>query len=155
MPKKSAGLMLYRRTEPDPEILLVHPGGPFWRKKDEGAWTIPKGEFSEDEDPLTAAKREFEEETGTKPPAGEFIKLKPIKQANNKIVHAWAIEGEFDPSTLRSNTFQMEWPPRTGRLEEFPEVDRAKWFTPEEARKKILAGQIPLIEELLTVLELV
>ena len=150
MPKKSAGLLLFRRNS-DPsqlEVLLVHPGGPFWRNKDEGAWTIPKGEFADDEEPLVAAKREFLEELGAEPPPGDYILLKPVKQAGGKMVHAWAVEGEFDPANLQSNTFQQEWPPRSGRMQEFPEVDRAEWLTAEAARKKILAGQSPLIDEL-------
>jgi len=149
MPKKSAGLLLFRLNSEVIEVLLVHPGGPFWRKKDEGAWTIPKGEFNEDEEPLVAAKREFEEETGSKPPDGNYIPLKPVKQANGKLVHAFAVEAEFDPAGLKSNTFLTEWPPRSLRMQEFPEVDRAEWFTPEVARRKILAGQVPLIDELL------
>lgn len=149
--KKSAGLLLYREN-PDQsglEVLLVHPGGPFWQKRDDGAWTIPKGEFDDDEDPLTAAKREFEEETGTAPPDGEFIPLEPVKQPSGKIVYAWAINGEFDPAKLRSNMFPMEWPPHTGRLEQFPEIDRAAWLRPEIAKRKILKGQVPFIDQLL------
>jgi predicted NUDIX family NTP pyrophosphohydrolase len=155
MPKKSAGLLLFRRNSQGlpVEVFLVHPGGPFWRKKDEGAWTIPKGEFIDDEDALAAARREFQEETGSGAPVGEYLALKPVKQAGGKIVHAWAIEGHFDPAGLRSNSFQCEWPPRSGRLQEFPEVDRAEWFTPEMARRKILAGQLPLIDQLLESLE--
>lgn len=155
MPKKSAGLLLFRRNshESQLEVFLVHPGGPFWRNKDEGAWTIPKGEFADDEDPLAAAKREFQEETGGDAPAGDYIPLKPVKQASGKIVHAWAIEGDFDPAGLQSNRFLREWPPRSGRLQEFPEVDRADWFTPDAAKRKILAGQSPLIDQLLTLLE--
>ena len=154
MPKQSAGLLLYRRnpTESQWEVLLAHPGGPFWRKKDDGAWTIPKGEFADEEDPLAAAKREFEEETGAAPPVGNFMKLTPVRQGNRKIVHVWAIEGDFDTATLRSNTFAQEWPPKSNRLENFPEVDRAEWFPPETARQKILAGQVPLIDELMTLL---
>lgn len=134
------------------QLLLVHPGGPFWRKKDEGAWTIPKGEFNDSEDPLDAALREFGEETGAQPPQGEFLKLRPVRQAGGKTVHAWAIEFDFDPKTLQSNTFKQEWPPKSGRMQEFPEVDRAEWFDPPAARRKILNGQIPLIDELLLVL---
>src|SRR6185436_8884918 len=155
MPKKSAGLLLFRRISPESqvEVFLVHPGGPFWRKKDEGAWTIPKGEFIDDDDALAAARREFQEETGSEPPAGEYLPLKPVKQAGGKIVHAWAIEGDFDPTILRSNSFQCEWPPRSGLMQDFPEVDRAEWFAPEMARRKILAGQLPLIDQLLELLE--
>jgi predicted NUDIX family NTP pyrophosphohydrolase len=150
MPKKSAGLLLYRQAAGDIEVLLVHPGGPFWRNKDDGGWTIPKGEFEETEDPLVAARREFEEETGSSPPAGPYISLKPIKQKNGKIVHAWAVEGDFDPGELHSNTFVCEWPPKSGRTQEFPEVDRAEWFTPDVAKKKMLTGQPGLIDELLS-----
>jgi predicted NUDIX family NTP pyrophosphohydrolase len=148
MPKKSAGLLLYRRTnESGIQVLLVHPGGPFWRNKDEGAWTIPKGEF-DDEDPLEAAKREFKEETGFAPPDGQYIPLTPIKQKNGKIVHGWAVEGEFDPAVLNSNEFEMEWPPKSGRTQKFPEVDRAEWFAQDVAKKKMLSGQGALIDEL-------
>ena len=149
--KKSAGLLLYRENSDGLEVLLVHPGGPFWQKKDDGAWTIPKGEFDDGEDPLQAAKREFEEETGAAPPDGEFIPLEPVRQPSGKTVHAWAINGDFDPAKLRSNMFPMEWPPNTGKLQQFPEIDRAAWLTPEIAKRKILKGQVPFIDELLTV----
>ncbi|MFZ0749607.1 MAG: NUDIX domain-containing protein, partial [Pyrinomonadaceae bacterium] len=132
-------------------VLLVHPGGPFWRNRDEGAWTIPKGEF-DDEDPLEAARREFKEETGTTPPDGHYLPLTPIKQKNGKIVLAWAVEGDFDPAGLNSNEFETEWPPKSGRIEKFPEVDRAEWFAPDVARRKMLSGQEALIDELLHVL---
>ena len=150
MAKKSAALLLYRRDANTHriEILLVHPGGPFWRNKDEGAWTIPKGEF-DDEEPLTAARREFAEELGTPAPEGDYRSLGSIKQKNGKTVLAWAVEGDFDRAKLQSNTFVVEWPPKSGRMQEFPEVDRAEWFTPELARKKILAAQSPLIDRLL------
>lgn len=151
MPKKSAGLLLYRQNDDSGiEVLLVHPGGPFWRNKDVAAWTVPKGEFSEDEDPLEAAKREFKEETGSAPPEGEYVALKPIKQKNGKIVHTWAVEGDFDPATLDSNTFEMEWPPKSGRMQAFPEIDRAEWFSSDSAKRKVLSGQAALIDELLT-----
>jgi predicted NUDIX family NTP pyrophosphohydrolase len=155
MPKKSAGLLLFRWNSHHSqlEVFLVHPGGPFWRKKDDGAWTIPKGEFDDDEDPLAAARREFQEETGGDAPSGDYLPLKPIKQGSGKIVHAWAIEADFDPAGLKSNTFLSEWPPRSGRMQEFPEVDRADWFTPDTARQKILAGQSPLIDQLVASLE--
>lgn len=130
------------------EVFLVHPGGPFWVKKDLGAWSIPKGELGEDEDPLEAAKREVEEETGLKV-SGQFIELSPVKQKSGKIVMAWAIEGNFDPSTIRSNSFEMEWPPRSGKTTEFPEVDKADWFPTIVAIQKIVEGQIPLIKDLL------
>jgi len=153
MTKKSAGLLLYReRKDGGIEVLLVHPGGPFWRNKDEGAWTIPKGEFDDDENPLEAAKREFQEETGVDPPDDEYLPLKPIKQKNGKIVHAWAVKGDFDPAMLESNTFEMEWPPKSGRIQKLPEVDRAEWFSPEDAKRKVLTGQAALIDQLLTML---
>ena len=148
--KKSAGLLLYRENSSGLEVLLVHPGGPFWQKKDDGAWTIPKGEFDDHEDPLKAAKREFEEETGAAPPDGDFLPMKPIKQPSGKTVYAWAIKGDFDPTKLRSNMFPIEWPPNSGKLQQFPEIDRAAWLTPEIAKRKILKGQLPLIDELLT-----
>lgn len=140
MPKRSAGLLMYRRRSNQVEVLLAHPGGPFWAKKDLGAWSIPKGEFGPDEDPLAAAKREYEEETGVTP-QGEFISLGEQKQAGGKVVVAWAVEGDCDPSMLKSNLFSIEWPPRSGRIAEFPEVDRWAWFTMDEARERILAGQ--------------
>jgi predicted NUDIX family NTP pyrophosphohydrolase len=144
--RKSAGLLLFRRTSAGVEVLLVHPGGPLWAKKDEGAWSIPKGEIDADEDPLAAARREFEEELGC-PVSGEFIALAPIRQASGKIVHAWAVEGDFDPATLSSGSFSMEWPPRSGRQQQFPEVDRAEWFTIENAKRKINKAQIPLLDQ--------
>jgi predicted NUDIX family NTP pyrophosphohydrolase len=143
---------MFRRCGPDLEVLLVHPGGPFWSKRDLGAWSIPKGEYEAGEDPLVAARREFAEETGIVP-EGEFLALKPLRQAGGKIVHAFAFEGDCDPITIVSNTFVMEWPPRSGRQREFPEVDRAAWFPLEEAKKKLLAAQVPLIEELARLLE--
>ena len=150
MPKKSAGILLYRNAETGIEVLLAHPGGPFWRNKDEGAWTIPKGEF-EDEDPLAAAKREFNEELGSPPSNGDYVELKPIKQKNGKTVYAWAVEGNFDPANLKSNTFLCEWPPKSQRMQEFPEVDRAEWFPAEVAKQKVLAAQVPLIDQLIEV----
>lgn len=154
MPRKSAGLLVYREAGDGSgiEVLLVHPGGPFWRNKDEGAWTIPKGEFDDGEEPLAAAQREFTEELGSSPPVGEYLPLKPIKQKNNKIVHAWAVKGDLDPATLKSNMFSCEWPPKSGRMQEFPEVDRAEWFTPDEAKRKVILAQGELIDELLTIL---
>jgi predicted NUDIX family NTP pyrophosphohydrolase len=147
MPKKSAGLLLYREGSEGLEVLLVHPGGPFWARKDDGAWSIPKGEFEDPEDPLAAAIREFEEETGARP-GGEFIPLKPLKQPGGKLVYAWAVRADFDPATLKSNLFSMEWPPRSGRRQEFPEVDRAAWFGMEAARRKILKGQAGFLDQL-------
>lgn len=147
MPKRSAGLLMYRRREDRVEIVLAHPGGPFWAKKDLGAWSIPKGEYELDEDPLQAAKREFEEESGVVP-AGSFVALGEIKQAGGKIVTAWAVEGDCDASSLKSNTFSIEWPPDSGRVAEFPEVDRWEWFSLEDAEKRILAGQKEFLERL-------
>jgi predicted NUDIX family NTP pyrophosphohydrolase len=147
MSKRSAGILLFRNVSGCFEVLLVHPGGPFWVKKDEGAWSIPKGEFEEDEDPLKAAMREFEEEIGTTL-NGERIPLNPVQQPGGKIVYAWAMKGEFDPARLKSNKFQMEWPPKSGRKREFPEVDRAEWLSIETAKCKILKGQIPFLMEL-------
>ena len=152
MPKKSAGLLLHRRAKGAIEVLLVHPGGPFWNKKDLGAWSIPKGEYSEGEDPLEAAKREFQEETGMAI-SGRFKPLSPIKQAGGKVIRAWAVEGDLDASAIKSNTFTIEWPPHSGKQQSFPEVDRAEWFPVEAARKKILKGQLGLLEELLLVLD--
>jgi predicted NUDIX family NTP pyrophosphohydrolase len=147
MLKKSVGLLMYRRRAGVLQVFLVHPGGPYWAKKDLGVWSIPKGEPGPDEDPLSAAQREFEEETGCRA-EGRFIPLTPIKQAGGKVVHAWAFEGECDAETIRSNTFSMEWPPRSGRQQEFPEIDRGAWFDKEEAERKINEAQIDLIEEL-------
>lgn len=147
MPKRSAGLLMYRRHEDWVEVLLAHPGGPFWAKKDLGAWSIPKGEFDPDEDPLQAAKREFEEETGVTA-QGDFIALGELKQTGGKIVTAWAFEGDCDPLGLKSNTFSMEWPPRSGRMATFPEVDRWEWFSIDEAGERILAGQRVFLERL-------
>lgn len=147
MPKQSAGLLLYRVRGRRPEVFLVHPGGPFWAGKDAGAWSIPKGEVAPGEDLLTRAKLEFAEETGFAVPAA-LRALGPIKQAGGKIVHAWAAEGDVDPTALRSNSFTLEWPPRSGRQQTFPEVDCAAWFTLGEAREKINKGQSALLDEL-------
>lgn len=146
--KRSAGILLYRGRGPELRILLVHPGGPFWAMKDDGAWSIPKGEYDEGEDPLLVARREFEEELGSPPPAGEPIALGELVQPSRKVVAAFAIEGDFDPSTLKSNSFEMEWPPKSGRMQSFPEIDRAGWFMPEEALAKILPGQRHFISRL-------
>jgi predicted NUDIX family NTP pyrophosphohydrolase len=143
---QSAGILLYRIHNGRLQVLLVHPGGPFWKNKDEGAWTIPKGEFT-DETPLAAAKREFNEETGMRA-TGTFIELTPVKQKNGKWVYAWALEGELDPNTIQSNTFEIEWPPKSGRQQSFPEVDKAAWFGLAEAKQKINAAQVALLEEL-------
>lgn len=147
MPKRSAGLLLYRLSNREPEVFLVHPGGPYWAKKDEGAWSIPKGEYAEGEEPLTAARREFQEETGVCP-HGEAILLGTVRQPGGKLVTAFALEGDLDPTAIKSNTFTMEWPPRSGRVRSFPEVDRAEWFGKEEAERKILRGQRPILEAL-------
>jgi predicted NUDIX family NTP pyrophosphohydrolase len=147
MPKESAGILLYRRTEDGPVVLLVHPGGPFWAKKDEGAWSIPKGELAPGEDALTRARVELEEETGAAI-EGDFRPLPPCRQAGGKRIPAWAAEGAFDPAALRSNTYLREWPPRSGQQRNFPEVDRAQWFDLATARTKINPGQIPLLDEL-------
>ena len=144
MPQRSAGILLFRRNAGALEVLLVHPGGPFWAKKDAGAWTIPKGGYEPGEDALAAAKREFEEETGARL-EGEALALGAFRQSSAKLVDVWAVEGDFDPNDLNSNTFAMEWPPRSGRQREFPEVDRAAWFTPQAAADKILKGQRPIL----------
>ncbi len=140
--------MFRRRDGRELEVLLAHPGGPIWAKKDTGAWTIPKGEYTDDEAPLAAAQREFLEETGF-PPAGPFIELSTIKQKSGKLVSAWAFEGECDPTQVRSNTFQLEWPKGSGRMQEWPEVDRVAWFTLAEARERINPAQAPLLDRLL------
>lgn len=147
MPKISAGLLLYRLRNKEIEVFLVHPGGPFWSGKDIGAWSIPKGLIDPDEDLLSAAQREFYEETGFKV-SGHFLQLSPVKTKSGKTIQAWAVEGNYDPSGIKSNTFTMEWPPHSGKQGEFPEVDRAAWFEIEEAKRKIHQGQVPLIEEL-------
>jgi predicted NUDIX family NTP pyrophosphohydrolase len=148
MAKVSAGLLLFRRRGDGVEVLLVHPGGPFWAGKDAGAWSIPKGEVEHGEDPLAAARREFEEETGVRIDDAAVVELSPIRQRGGKVVRAWAIEGDFDPASIRSNTFSMEWPPRSGRRAEFAEVDRAEFFMLSEARKRINPAQVSLIDEL-------
>ena len=150
--KQSAGLLMYRKRGGVLQILLVHPGGPFWDKKDVGSWSIPKGEFSQDEDVLKAARREFEEETGFLP-TGNFIRLGAIKQPSGKLIHAWAFEGDLDAGKIKSNTFSMEWPPHSGKQQEFPEVDRGEWFTMKAAREKIIKGQVGFVDELQRVLE--
>ena len=147
MAKESAGLLLFRRRATDMEVLLVHPGGPFWAKKDQGAWTIPKGEIGPQEDPLEAALRETNEELGVTI-EGDFIPLAPVRQKSGKIIHAWAVEGDFEITDLRSNTFEMEWPPKSGELKSFPEIDKAAWYDLVQARVKINPGQKPLLDEL-------
>ncbi len=149
MPKRSAGILLYRRAEAGMEVLLVHPGGPFWAKKDAGSWSIPKGEIADDEDAFAAAKREFAEETGfALRPGAEAIALGSFRQSSAKTVEVWAIEGDADPAKLVSNTFALEWPPRSGRYVDVPEVDRAAWFALPEAEKRLVKGQAPIIEAL-------
>lgn len=146
--KRSAGILLYRRT-PSLEVLLVHPGGPFWAKKDLGVWSIPKGEYDDDEDPLACALREFEEETGTRleaPP--DPVDLGTVRQKSGKVVQAWAVEGDLDVASVRSNTFEMEWPPRSGQTRSFPEVDRAEWFSLEAARERINPAQAAFLDRL-------
>jgi len=152
MPKQAAGILLYRRQPSGLRVLLAHPGGPLWARKDEGAWTLPKGQFTDGEAPLDAAKREFEEEMGSKP-RGDFRELGTVKQPSGKIIHAWAAESDFDVTTVKSNLFSLEWPPKSGRFGEFPEVDRAQWFSVDEARVKILKGQQPFLDRLLALVE--
>lgn len=147
MPATSAGVVMYRKSGPGLQVLLVHPGGPFWRKKDLGAWSIPKGEMAAGEDPVVVARREFMEETGTEP-RGDVHPLGEVRQAGGKRVLAFAIEGDIDADNIISNTFELEWPPRSGRKQAFPEVDRAAWFDMASARSRILAGQLPLLERL-------
>jgi predicted NUDIX family NTP pyrophosphohydrolase len=147
MSKQSSGILLYRQKNGELEVLLVHPGGPYWKKKDSGAWSIPKGEF-EDEDALSAAKREFEEEIGMTID-GEMIALTPQQQKGGKFVHAWAVEGDLNPKDIQSNTFEMEWPPKSGVKQAFPEIDRAEWFPVQTALQKINQGQADFIHELM------
>ena len=146
--KRSAALLVFRKAPDGIEVFLVHPGGPFWARKDLGAWSIPKGEFDDDEDGLTAARREFFEEVG-QTIDGTFIALTPIKQRGGKVVHTWAVEGAVDAAAVTSNEFEMEWPPRSGRTARFPEVDRGQWFGLAEALRRILPAQVPILEELL------
>nr|WP_294794302.1 NUDIX domain-containing protein [uncultured Mucilaginibacter sp.] len=152
MSKQSAGILLYRNINNQLQVFLVHPGGPFFKNKDAGAWSIPKGEFLDDEDALLAAKREFLEETGQSVD-GDFIKLSPIKLKSGKTVHAWAVEGDIDHETIISNVFEIEWPPRSGKMASFPEVDRAGWFNVDEACVKVNEAQVKLIGELTTLLK--
>lgn len=145
--KQSAGLLVYRRHGDRIEVFLVHPGGPFWRNKDDAAWSVPKGEYEDGENALVAAQREFMEETGVAI-TGEFRPLPPVRQASGKTVHAWAVAGELDADAIRSNHFAMEWPPRSGRMQSFPEVDRAAWFALDAAAIKLVRGQRPLLDQL-------
>lgn len=149
MAKKSAGILLYRYSHQVLEVLLVHPGGPFWAKKDLGAWSIPKGEFEDGEDPWAAARREFEEETG-QPVNGSAIALAPVKYSGGKVIHAFAVAGDLDVNEIRSNSFTLEWPPRSGKRQEFPEVDRGEWFELPQAQQKINPHQAALLEQLQT-----
>jgi predicted NUDIX family NTP pyrophosphohydrolase len=146
--QRSAGLLLYRVRQGRPEVLIAHMGGPYWANKDEGAWSIPKGEYSDDEDAFAAARREFEEELGSPPPDGPALPLGEVRQSSGKLVVAWAVEGDFDPSDIRSNLFALEWPPRSGRTAEFPEIDRAEWVDLPTAKRKLVKGQVKLIEVL-------
>lgn len=148
MQKRSAGLLIYRFRENILQVFLVHPGGPFWVNKDAASWSIPKGLYLEDESALDAAKREFKEETGFDAPAGNFMELSALKQPSGKIVSAWAAQGDFDASKISSNLFEMEWPPKSGKVQKFPEADCGEWFDLKTARKKILKGQIPFLDEL-------
>ena len=153
MTKRSVGILLYRGRGAELRLLLVHPGGPFWAKKDQGAWSIPKGEYEEGEEPLAGARREFEEELGAPAPDGDVIELGEFVQPSRKVITAFGVEGDFDPSSLTSNQFEMEWPPKSGRRQSFPEVDRAAWFRSDEAKVKMLPGQRPFIDRLLEHLE--
>ena len=150
MARRSAGILLYRLAGGEPEVLLVHPGGPLWARRDDCAWSIPKGEYADGADPRAAARREFEEELGSSaPPAGAMLELGEVTQRSGKIVTAFAAEGDLDPGAIRSNTFAMQWPPRSGRTQEFPEVDRAGWFAPPQAREKLVPAQAELVDRLL------
>ena len=152
MPVLSAGVLLYRRTSDPIEVLLGHPGGPFWAPKDDGSWSIPKGEYADDEDPREAAAREFAEEIGSPLPAGPVIELGAVRLPSGKRLTAYAVEGDLDPALAQSNTFEMEWPPRSGRKQNFPEIDRVAWFEPSQARIKLARGQVELLERLLSAL---
>ena len=153
MPKRSAGLLLYRATNGRVEVLIGHPGGPFWARKDEGAWSIPKGEYVEGEDPWTVAQREFEEELGKAPPDGPRIDFAPLKQPSGKVITAFAVRGDLDLEGTFSNAFELEWPKGSGNVREYPEIDRAAWFPVAEAKVKLLKGQRPLLEYLTAALE--
>ncbi len=148
MAKQSAGILVYRRRNNSVEVLLVHPGGPFWAKKDKGSWSLPKGEFEQYEDPLTAAKREFREEIGQAPPSDKPIELGSTKNKSGKTIYAWGLAGDLDVAHIKSNTFNMEWPPNSGQTQEFPEVDRAGWFTPQQASIKLNPAQVVFVERL-------
>jgi predicted NUDIX family NTP pyrophosphohydrolase len=149
VPKLSAGLLLYRVNDGVVEVLIAHPGGPFWARKDDGAWSIPKGEYDHGDDPWAAAQREFEEETGSAPPIGPRIDLAPVKQPGGKVVTAFAVPGDLDPAGAHSNTFELEWPRGSGQMHSFPEVDRVEWFPVARARTKLLKGQLYLLDQLM------
>jgi predicted NUDIX family NTP pyrophosphohydrolase len=153
VPKRSAGILLYRRRDGAVEVLLVHPGGPLWASRDLGAWSIPKGEYGQDEDPLAVALREFEEETGQRPPQADLVELGEVRQRGGKVVTAWAAPGDLDPAAITSNTFTLEWPPRSGMMRECPEVDRAGWFDLEAARRQLVAGQVGFVDRLSELLD--
>jgi predicted NUDIX family NTP pyrophosphohydrolase len=148
MPRTSAGILLYRLDPVGPEVLLGHMGGPFWAKKDDGGWSIPKGEHGPDEDPLAVARREFTEELGFPVPAEDLAPLGALRVTSGKVLAVWAAEGDLDVTATRSNTFELEWPPRSGRMQQFPEIDRAAWFGLDEARSKLVAGQVPFLDRL-------
>ncbi|MFS0896152.1 NUDIX domain-containing protein [Mycolicibacterium litorale] len=153
MPRLSAGLLLYRMVDGAVEVLLGHPGGPFWARRDDGAWSIPKGEYTLDEDPWVAAQREFREELGAPAPTGDPLQLEPVKQAGGKIVTVFAVRGDFEPATAVSNTFTLEWPRGSGALREFPEIDRVAWFPVAAARVKLIAGQRPVLDQLMAAID--
>jgi predicted NUDIX family NTP pyrophosphohydrolase len=152
MVKKSAGILAYKGSDRKYEVFLVHPGGPFWAKKDLKSWSVPKGEFDDEEDAFKAAIREFKEETGYII-SGDFVELGPVKQPGGKIIYSWAVEADFDAKKIASNTFIMEWPPKSGKSKEFPEVDKGEWFPLDLAREKILKGQLPILDKLMQKLE--
>jgi len=149
---RSAGLLLYLVRDGVPEVLLGHMGGPFWARKDDGAWSLPKGEHGPDEEPVAVARREFEEELGSPVPAGDLVPLGQLRVTSGKVMAAWAVEGDLDAAACVSNTFELEWPPRSGRMQEFPEIDRAGWFDLDEARAKLVKGQVPFLDRLLDAL---
>ncbi|WP_029430086.1 NUDIX domain-containing protein [Blastococcus sp. URHD0036] len=151
MPRRSAGILLHRRGPAGAEVLLGHMGGPFWARKDDGAWSIPKGEYAAEEDPEAAARREFAEELGSPVPAGDLVPLGELR-ASGKVLAVWTVEGDLDATACRSNTFSLEWPPRSGRMQEFPEIDRAAWFDLAAARVKLVKGQVPFLDRLAALL---
>jgi len=152
MPKTSAGVLLYRRSESGLQVLIGHMGGPFWARKDDAAWSIPKGEYGLGEDPSAVALREFEEETGSPLPASDLVPLGDVRQSGGKVLTAWAAEGDLEADATTSNTFELEWPPRSGRVQQFPEIDRTAWVPVEVARTKLVKGQVPLLDRLIDAL---